>query len=257
MESSRKDFPLPSKGGEIPMRWVRESGVVRFGVLAYLILRHCLSSTLAIDPSLFREGFGGRGGNKAIGCPNIGMLWGDMDDLDEESCQEYVRLMSRPFLPRGGETRHPRLIAHQNSTAIVGDVECSGRGWLLAGKERWCSCFYDAAGETCADESPRAGRRPKGAITYLLYGSARYLEALEASILHITASFLNQFPYYDILVFHSPNFSVEPEGSHQTSLQILQVSVSTLCALPDAVPCPCLSACARLRGIRYISLVLS
>jgi len=203
----------------------------------------------AIDRSMFREGWG----DKAIGCPNIGMLWGDMDDLDEESCEEYVRLMSRPFLPRGGETRHPRLIAHQNSTEIVGDSECSGRGWLLAGADKWCSCFYEAAGETCAERSPRAGRRyglrrpvwkggqvcavvltsgvampacrPKGAITYLLYGSERYLEALEASILHITASFLNQFPYYDILVFHSPNFSADPRDSHLTSLQVLQVLI--------------------------------
>ena len=51
------------------------------------------------------------------------------------------------------------------------------------------------------------------------------MEALEASVHHITASFLNQFPYYDILVFHSPNFSMEPQHSEQTSLQVIQVPV--------------------------------
>jgi hypothetical protein len=74
-----------------------------------------------IDGSMFREGWG----DKSIGCANIGILWGDENDvhLDEESCKEYVRLMSRPFLPRGGKTRHPCLIAHQNSTIIVGDPD--------------------------------------------------------------------------------------------------------------------------------------
>jgi hypothetical protein len=46
------------------------------------------------------------GNKQAIGCVNIGMLWGNEADVDEESCQEYVRLMSRPFLPRGGEKRY-------------------------------------------------------------------------------------------------------------------------------------------------------
>ena len=167
------------------------------------------------------------GAVQAIGCANIGMLYGDESDIDEESCQEYVRLMARPFLPRGGETRHPALIAHQNWTVIEGDTACNGRGWLLAGPEHFCSCFWEAAGPSCADVSPQADQRPKAAITYLLYGSdrfvwlvsclspgtqthglgvRRYFEGLEASIRHISASFLQEFPFYDILVFHSANF---------------------------------------------------
>ena len=179
----------------------------------------------AIDRSMFREGWG----DKPIGCANIGMLWGDENDVDEESCKEYVRLMSRPFLPRGGETRHPRLIAHQNSTIIVGDPDCNGRGWLLRGSEGYCSCFYEFSGVKCGEASPRASRRPKAGITYLLYGSERYFRGLEASIRHITASFLNEFPYYDIIVFHSPNFAERSSSEYSdrtdgyaTYLELLQ-----------------------------------
>jgi len=171
---------------------------------------HAPPAVRAFDRSQLLEGWG----DKAIGCANIGILQGDMDDLDDESCAEYVRLMARPFLPRGGETRHPRLIAHQNSTHIEGDPECNGRGWLLGGAQGWCSCFYGAEGDTCAGTSDKASRRPRAAITYLLYGTETYFDALEASIRHITASFLNEFPYYDIVVFHSSNFAAPPPPGH-------------------------------------------
>jgi hypothetical protein len=201
-------------------------GVRRAAALAALVALVCRPppAVRAFDRSHLREGWG----DKAIGCANIGILQGDMDDLDDESCEEYVRLMARPFLPRGGETRHPRLIAHQNSTHIEGDPECTGRGWLLGGDKGWCSCFYGAEGDTCAGTSDKMHSRPKAAVAYLLYGSEAYFDALEASIRHITASFLNQFPNYDIVVFHSSNFASPPSAGHwrrdgdSTCLELLQ-----------------------------------
>lgn len=45
---------------------------------------------------------------KTVGCAGFGLLEGVEDEMDEESCREFVRRMGLPFLPRNGHFRDPR-----------------------------------------------------------------------------------------------------------------------------------------------------
>ncbi len=46
--------------------------------------------------------------SKTVGCAGFGLLEGTEDDMDQEGCDEFVRRMALPFLPRNGHTRDPR-----------------------------------------------------------------------------------------------------------------------------------------------------
>ncbi len=46
--------------------------------------------------------------SKTVGCAGFGLLEGTEDDMDQEGCDEFVRRMALPFLPRNGHARDPR-----------------------------------------------------------------------------------------------------------------------------------------------------
>jgi hypothetical protein len=124
---------------------------------------------------------------------------------DQSSCLSEPRPLfpaprfPNPRPPRTYAAAAPMQVGHQNSTDITGDAGCSGRGWLLAHKGGGedggdCVCFYDAAGPTCAQDSAQAGRAPRCAVVYLLYGAERYFHSLHAAISWLVHAFLQEFP---------------------------------------------------------------
>ena len=48
---------------------------------------------------------------RTVGCAGFGLLEGVEDEMDEESCKEFVRRMGLPFLPRNGHFRDPRPVS--------------------------------------------------------------------------------------------------------------------------------------------------
>ena len=52
---------------------------------------------------------------RTVGCAGFGLLEGVEDEMDQEGCEEFVRRMALPFLPRNGHSRDPRsdtLVVH-------------------------------------------------------------------------------------------------------------------------------------------------
>jgi hypothetical protein len=74
-------------------------------------------------------------------------------------------------------TLHPTL-NHNRACPL-----CDPIRYATAGPERWCSCFFEAAGATCADASNRP-RPPRAAITYLLYGPERLVNNRLLAVWH-------------------------------------------------------------------------
>jgi hypothetical protein len=48
---------------------------------------------------------------RTVGCAGFGLLEGMEDEMDEESCKEFVRRMGLPFLPRNGHFRDSRPVS--------------------------------------------------------------------------------------------------------------------------------------------------
>lgn len=48
---------------------------------------------------------------RTVGCAGFGLLEGVEEEMDEESCKEFVRRMGLPFLPRNGHFRDPRSVS--------------------------------------------------------------------------------------------------------------------------------------------------
>ena len=58
---------------------------------------------------------------RTVGCAGFGLLEGTEDEMDEDSCKEFVRRMGLPFLPRNGHYRDQRSVSsvftNQSSSA--------------------------------------------------------------------------------------------------------------------------------------------